>query len=228
MAYSDRMKTMLKAAYHSLREPWNSLTHWAGAVFAVVALAGMLWYALARHLSVWPFVVFGLSMLFLYTASASYHSFRVGERALLRLRKLDHSAIFLLIAGSYTPVAYFGLSGLWQSVVLWVIWGVALSGILLKVLTMRLPRWVSTLLYAVMGWTAAGIPAAALAHPQRRGAVLAGGGRRHVQHRRGHLRHQALEPAPRRLRLPRNLAPVRAGRHRGTRGDDVRAALTPE
>ncbi|GAA4018673.1 hemolysin III family protein [Deinococcus rubellus] len=148
------MKTMLKAVYHSLREPWNSLTHWAGAVFAVVALAGMLWYALAQHLSVWPFVVFGLSMLFLYTASASYHSFRVGERALLRLRKLDHSAIFLLIAGSYTPVAYFGLSGVWQSVVLWVIWGVALSGILLKLLTMRLPRWVSTLLYVIMGWTA--------------------------------------------------------------------------
>ena len=154
MEYTDAMKKMLSAAYHSLREPWNSLTHWAGAGLAVVALIAMLWSALARHLSVWPFVVFGLSMLFLYTASASYHSFRVGERALLRLRKLDHSAIFLLIAGSYTPVAYFGLSGLWQSVVLWVIWGVALSGILLKVLTMRLPRWISTLLYAVMGWTA--------------------------------------------------------------------------
>ncbi|AZI43643.1 hemolysin III family protein [Deinococcus psychrotolerans] len=148
------MKTAFAALYSSLREPWNSLTHWAGAALALVALAGMLGYAAAHQLSLWPFVVYGLSMVFLYTASASYHSFRVGERALLRLRKLDHSAIFLLIAGSYTPVAYFGLSGIWQSLVLWIIWGIALAGILLKLLTMRLPRWISTLLYIVMGWTA--------------------------------------------------------------------------
>ncbi|TSA87294.1 hemolysin III family protein [Deinococcus detaillensis] len=148
------MKTAFAAFYSSLREPWNSLTHWAGAALALVALAGMLGYAAAHQLSLWPFVVYGLSMVFLYTASASYHSFRVGERALLRLRKLDHSAIFLLIAGSYTPVAYFGLSGIWQSLVLWIIWGIALAGILLKLLTMRLPRWISTLLYIVMGWTA--------------------------------------------------------------------------
>jgi hemolysin III len=148
------MKSAFASLYTSLREPWNSLTHWAGAALTVVALFGLIWYAAAHGLSVWPFVVFGVSMLFLYTASASYHSFRVGERALLRLRKLDHSAIFLLIAGSYTPVAYFGLSGVWQSVVLWVVWGVALSGVALKLLTMRLPRWISTVLYVALGWTA--------------------------------------------------------------------------
>ena len=151
------MKTTLAAVYASLREPWNSLTHWAGAVLALVALGSMWWYAAAQQLSVWPFLVFGLSMLCLYTASAVYHSLRVGERAMLWLRKLDHSAIFLLIAGSYTPLAYFGLSGVWREVVLWVIWGVALSGILLKLLTMRLPRWISTLLYVLMGWTALAI-----------------------------------------------------------------------
>ncbi|AWN23602.1 hemolysin [Deinococcus irradiatisoli] len=148
------MKSALPRLASSLREPWNGLTHWAGAALAVLALSGMVWFAAAHRLSVWPFVVFGLSMVFLYTASASYHSFRVSERALLRLRKLDHSAIFLLIAGSYTPVAYFGLSGLWQTLVLWIIWGIAISGVALKLLTMRLPRWVSTLLYVVMGWTA--------------------------------------------------------------------------
>ena len=151
------MKKTFVAVYASLREPWNSLTHWAGAALALVALGGLWWYAAARQLSVWPFVVFGLSMLCLYTASAVYHSLRVGERAMLWLRKLDHSAIFLLIAGSYTPLAYFGLSGVWRGVVLWVIWGVALCGILLKLLTMRLPRWISTLLYVLMGWTALAI-----------------------------------------------------------------------
>ena len=148
------MRETFAALYTRLREPWNSLTHWAGALLSLLALVGLLGYAGARHLSWWPFLVFGLSMVFLYTASALYHSLRVSERALLWLRKLDHSAIFVLIAGSYTPVAYFGLSGVWQSVVLFFIWGVALSGVALKLLTMRLPRWVSTLLYVLMGWTA--------------------------------------------------------------------------
>ncbi|MFC4453238.1 PAQR family membrane homeostasis protein TrhA [Deinococcus sonorensis] len=144
----------MKRLYAQLREPVNSLTHWAGVVLAVPVLAGLLWYAQRHGLGAWPFVVFGLSMAALYASSATYHSLRVGERAMLWLRKLDHSAIFLLIAGSYTPLAWYGLDGLWREVVLWVIWGIALSGIILKLLTMRLPRWISTLLYVGMGWIA--------------------------------------------------------------------------
>ncbi len=136
-----------------LREPVNSLTHWAGVLFAVPS-RGPARLGAPAHLSLWPFIVFGLSMAGLYAASATYHSLNVGERAMLWLRKLDHSAIFLLIAGSYTPLAYFGLNGIWREVVLYVIWGIALSGILLKLLTMRLPRWISTLLYVLMGWLA--------------------------------------------------------------------------
>lgn len=140
----------------NLREPWNALTHWAGVVATLPVLAGLVWYASAQGLSRWPFVVFGISMLLLYLASASYHSFRVGERGLLWLRKLDHSAIFLLIAGSYTPIAYFGLPEHWRVPVLTGVWSVALLGMALKLLTMRLPRWVSTLLYVGLGWMAAG------------------------------------------------------------------------
>ena len=137
-----------------LREPVNSLTHWAGVLLAVPVLAGLLVWAHVHGLALWPFVVFGLSMAGLYAASATYHSLHVNERTMLWLRKMDHSAIFLLIAGSYTPLAYFGLTGVWQSVVLYVVWGIALSGILLKLLTMRLPRWISTALYVAMGWLA--------------------------------------------------------------------------
>ncbi len=137
-----------------LREPVNSLTHWAGVLLAVPVLAGLLVWAHVHQLALWPFVVFGLSMAGLYAASATYHSLHVNERAMLWLRKMDHSAIFLLIAGSYTPLAYFGLTGIWQSVVLYLVWGIALSGILLKLLTMRLPRWISTALYVAMGWLA--------------------------------------------------------------------------
>ncbi|MFC6801303.1 hemolysin III family protein [Deinococcus caeni] len=148
----------------------NALTHWGGALAALIVLGPLLSWAHARGLTLWPFVVFSVSMVALYAASASYHSFRPGERGLLWLRKLDHAGIFLLIAGTYTPVAYFGLSGPWQAAVLWIIWGVALSGITLKLVTMSLPRWISTALYLGMGWLAVAflpqlarnLPAAAL------------------------------------------------------------------
>ena len=144
------MKRLLTAP----REPVNALTHWGGALAALLLLGPLLGWASARGLMLWPFVVFGVSMVALYAASASYHSFRPGERGLLWLRKLDHAGIFLLIAGSYTPVAYFGLEGVWRDAVLWLVWGIAGAGVLLKLLTMRLPRWVSTLLYVGMGWLA--------------------------------------------------------------------------
>ncbi|MFW8626977.1 PAQR family membrane homeostasis protein TrhA [Deinococcus sp. ME38] len=152
------------------REPVNALTHWGGALAALIVLGPLLSWAHGRGLTLWPFVVFSVSMVALYAASASYHSFRPGERGLLWLRKLDHAGIFLLIAGTYTPVAYFGLSGPWQAAVLWIIWGVALSGITLKLVTMSLPRWISTALYLGMGWLAVAflpqlarnLPAAAL------------------------------------------------------------------
>lgn len=136
------------------REPVNALTHWAGVLAALIILGPLLWWAHARELALWPFTVFVISMTLLYAASASYHSFFPGERGMLWLRKLDHAGIFLLIAGSYTPIAYFGLPDPWQGVVLWVIWGIALSGITLKLVTMSLPRWVSTALYLGMGWLA--------------------------------------------------------------------------
>lgn len=147
------MKRLLTAP----REPVNALTHWAGALAALIVLGPLLGWAGAHGLRLWPFLVFGLSMVGLYAASASYHSFRGSERGLLWLRKLDHAGIFLLIAGSYTPVAYYGLEGVWRDGVLWVIWGIALTGIVLKLVTMRLPRWVSTLLYLGMGWVALGL-----------------------------------------------------------------------
>ncbi|MDK2010923.1 MULTISPECIES: PAQR family membrane homeostasis protein TrhA [unclassified Deinococcus] len=144
------MKRLLTAP----REPVNALTHWGGALAALIVLGPLLSWAHARGLVLWPFVVFSVSMVALYAASASYHSFRPTERGLLWLRKLDHAGIFLLIAGSYTPIAYYGLDGVWRDAVLWIVWGIALSGIVLKLVTMRLPRWISTALYLGMGWLA--------------------------------------------------------------------------
>ena len=153
-----------------LREPVNSLTHWLGAALALPVTLGLLLWAQRRGLPGWPFAVFGLSLLGLYLASALYHSLRPSAGAAVWLRKFDHSAIFLLIAGTYTPVVAFGLEGFWRAAVLWIIWGIAGVGVLLKLLTLGLPRWVSTALYVGMGWIALGflpqlsrtLPAAAL------------------------------------------------------------------
>ena len=134
------------------REPVNALTHWGGVAGALLVLGPLLGWASARGLALWPFIVFGVSMALLYGASASYHSFRPGDRGLLWLRKLDHAGIFLLIAGTYTPLVYFGLEGGWRVAVLALVWGVSLAGMALKLLTMRLPRWVSTALYLALGW----------------------------------------------------------------------------
>ena len=134
------------------REPVNALTHWGGVAGALLVLGPLLGWASARGLALWPFIVFGVSMALLYGASASYHSFRPGDRGMLWLRKVDHAGIFLLIAGTYTPLVYFGLGGGWRVGVLALVWSVALAGMALKLLTMRLPRWVSTALYLALGW----------------------------------------------------------------------------
>lgn len=130
----------------------NALTHWAGAAAALLVAGPLLAWASARQLPLWPFAVFSVSMLLLYAASATYHSLNLNERGMRRLRKLDHAAIFVLIAGTYTPVAYFGLNDVWRGGALWVVWETALGGVLLKLFTLRLPRAFSTGLYLGLGW----------------------------------------------------------------------------
>lgn len=144
------MSSLLKL----FREPINSLTHWFGALKALVFLGILLALALQAGVNPAPFLIFGLSMFALYVASASYHSFRVTEKALTWLRKLDHSAIFLLIAGSYTPILLFSLDGVWRIAMMSVVWSLALVGITLKLITLKMPRWISTTIYLAMGWMA--------------------------------------------------------------------------
>lgn len=137
-----------------LREPVNSLTHGAGAILSVVALVFLLYEAL-KHGSVShlvAFSIFGVSMVLLYTASSLYHALHVKEKTLQLLQKLDHSMIYVLIAGSYTPVCLIVLEGNWKWWVLITIWMLAVAGIIKKFLWISAPRWLSTLFYLGMGW----------------------------------------------------------------------------
>jgi hemolysin III len=162
-----------------LREPVNGLTHAAGGLLAAVGLSVLLATAAStgRLDQLVAFGVFGLSLVALYAASALYHLLPLSPSGVARLRRLDHMTIFVLIAGTYTPFCLLALDGGWRWGLLGLIWSLALCGVLLKLLWMDAPRWLSVVLYLGMGWVAV-IAAPALFRAVPPGGiswVLAGG-----------------------------------------------------
>jgi hemolysin III len=139
-----------------LREPVNGLTHLVGGLLAFVGLIVLLAKAASggRVDQLVAFGVFGFSLIALYTASALYHLLPLSAAGTARLRLVDHMSIFVLIAGTYTPFCLLALDGGWRVGLLSLVWGLALCGILLKLLWMEAPRWLSVALYLGMGWVA--------------------------------------------------------------------------
>ncbi|HSB02013.1 MAG TPA: hemolysin III family protein [Anaerolineales bacterium] len=135
-----------------LREPVNSLTHWGAAILALAGLIALLIVGWSTPAKIISLVVYGLSLIFLFSASATYHMVRVKEKALEVFRKIDHAAIYFLIAGTYTPFCVNAFSGFWKWGLLSIIWSLALTGILVKVFYIRAPRWLNAGIYLVMGW----------------------------------------------------------------------------
>ena len=142
----------------SVREPINAYTHLFGAGLSIIGTIFLLIYG-GKGLPLTPtaiisIIIFGLSLTALYTSSGIYHAIKANDTILLRLKKLDHSMIFLLIAGSYTPFCLLALTGLWQITILILVWSLAIIGIILKIFWINMPRWVSTSFYIGMGWVA--------------------------------------------------------------------------
>ena len=135
-----------------MREPFNSLSHFSGAAAALPAVGFLLASgggALAKYLS---FSIYGASLIFMFAASGMYHASDAPPKTIERLRKVDHSAIYLLIAGTYTPFCVIAFSGFWRWGLLAVIWTLALAGIIVKVFIIGMPRWVTAGIYLAMGW----------------------------------------------------------------------------
>ncbi len=131
----------------------NSITHGIGAVFGVTALTIMVAVA-ATSGDVWGVVgasIFGATLVLLYTASTLYHAI-TAPRAKNVLRILDHSAIFLLIAGTYTPITLVSLRGPWGWSLFGAVWGLALAGVLIEATPLRRLPAISLVLYLTMGW----------------------------------------------------------------------------
>ncbi len=162
-----------------IKDPMSALTHFIGFL-AVIPCFILLMHKAKLEASIWHlwgFAIFGASLLLLYGASTIYHTLRLSPKRVKVLRRIDHMMIFVLIAGTYTPICLVSLHGKWGWTMLVLIWAFALSGILLKVFWMNAPRWLSTLIYVVMGWLAAivFVPLEKAVSWQGVGLLLAGG-----------------------------------------------------
>lgn len=138
----------------TIREPGSAITHFIGVVLSVLATTPLLIKVAVNddHTAFIAMAVFTCSMVALYSASTIYHSVTVRDRVLRVFRKLDHMMIFVLIAGSYTPICLIVLGGRSGYTLLAVVWGIALIGMTIKACWITCPKWFSSVIYIAMGW----------------------------------------------------------------------------
>lgn len=138
----------------TIREPGSAITHFIGMMLAVFAAVPLLVKAgvASGGRSFTAMAVFMASMILLYGASAMYHSVNLAGRSLRIFQKLDHMMIFVLIAGSYTPVCLVVLGGDVGYRLLALVWGIALAGMTVKACWITCPKWFSSIIYIAMGW----------------------------------------------------------------------------
>ena len=138
-----------------LKDPGSAITHFIGMLMAIFAAVPLLIKAAREpdHIYLISLSIYALSLILLYAASTTYHTFDLSEKANTILKKIDHMMIFVLIAGSYTPICLITLKGRTGTILLALVWGIAIVGIILKAFWVFCPKWVSSVLYIGMGWT---------------------------------------------------------------------------
>ncbi|MBQ2925160.1 MAG: hemolysin III family protein, partial [Anaerotignum sp.] len=129
----------------------SALTHFIGFI-AVIPVFICLLEKAETKLQMIGFIVFGISLMLLYGASTIYHTLKLSAERTALLRRIDHMMIFVLIAGTYTPVCLVTLAGKFGTILLSAIWVIAVAGVFMKIFWMGAPRWLSTMIYVVMGW----------------------------------------------------------------------------
>lgn len=142
--------------YDGLR-PWSAITHGIGAALALAGTVFLLIRTLLTGGDPWKlisFAVYGLSMAALYTASTLYHCVNTTVRARVNLRRFDHTSIYFLIAGTYTPICLTALRGPWGWTLLVIIWTLAVAGLFMSLWWINCPRGLTSSIYIAMGWLA--------------------------------------------------------------------------
>jgi len=140
-----------------LREPINGLTHLIGAILSVVALIALIIKTISIGGPVINYVAiisFGVSMILLYSASATYHSVISSATVIKALKRVDHSMIFILIAGSYAPLCLIALRNSVGTLLFTIVAVAAVIGIIFKICWVTCPKWLSSVIYIGLGWFA--------------------------------------------------------------------------
>lgn len=138
-----------------IKDPGSAITHFIGMLMAIFAAVPLLIKAAHEPDRIYliSLAVYAASLILLYAASTTYHTFDLSPKANTLLKKIDHMMIFVLIAGSYTPICLITLKGQTGVLLLSLVWGIAVLGIILKAFWVFCPKWVSSVLYIGMGWT---------------------------------------------------------------------------
>lgn len=146
---------MSKKIQQHIKDPGSAITHFIGMLMAIFAAVPLLIKAAHEPESIYiiSITIYALSLILLYAASTTYHTFDKSRRINTILKKIDHIMISVLIAGSYTPICLLVLGGRTGIILLSIVWGIAIIGILLKIFWVYCPKWVSSVLYIGMGWT---------------------------------------------------------------------------
>jgi len=134
------------------RDPVSGLTHLGAAFIALIGLIVLLYVGRSNTVKLVSLLIYGLSLIIMFSTSATYHLVKARQSVTLWLRKLDHSAIYLFIAGTYTPICLHYFSGFYRWGLLAIIWGIAGVGIVVKMFVINVPRWVNAGIYLLMGW----------------------------------------------------------------------------
>ncbi len=136
------------------KDPGSAVTHFIGMLMAIFAATPIIIKAArtSDRLHVTAITIFAISLILLYAASTSYHYFNLGEKINKRLKKLDHMMIFVLIAGTYTPICLTVIEPPTGYFLLSLVWGIAIVGIIIKGFFVFCPKWFSSALYIAMGW----------------------------------------------------------------------------
>ncbi len=138
-----------------VKDPGSAITHFIGMLMAVFAAVPLIIKAMHEPSPIYvvSIAIYAASLILLYAASTTYHTFDRSEKINTILKKIDHMMISVLIAGSYTPICLLVLGGRLGIILLAIVWSIAIAGILIKAFWVYCPKWVSSVLYIGMGWT---------------------------------------------------------------------------
>ena len=138
-----------------VKDPGSAITHFIGMLMAVFAAVPLIIKATHEPSPIYvvSIAIYAASLILLYAASTTYHTFDRSEKINTILKKIDHMMTSVLIAGSYTPICLLVLGGRLGIILLAIVWSIAIAGILIKAFWVYCPKWVSSVLYIGMGWT---------------------------------------------------------------------------